>query len=339
MQLISLDELINIKILPFNIYNQNGDLIYTAGEILTPGKLLKLRYIPAIYKDEEPQALEDAFEKIDEVEEVEVVEPEAEIEEPSLPEEKSQKLYTNVKPIIKASMPERSKRTIKSLYTEALEMASDEESHDEAEIFVEVRDKIVEETLPLIDNIIYKSDLKVIGEYDKVHGVNVSILSAALAAKLKFNENQIKDVTLAALLHDIGMLKLPKDILDPPFNNKKTRLLHLHPQIGYRMIKKDLGLPDYIAKVALEHHEKNDGSGYPFRISRDLISVLSQVVIVCNFYDELMSNKSSIKVKNAKEAIKKMMAIGSKSFTPSILYTFVYMSNYNDTTKVESYNS
>lgn len=335
MQFVKIEELINLKILPFNLYNQKGDLIFSEGEFLTPGKLLQLRYMSVIYRDDEIDLSEDS----EEYEEIEIVSEVDEVTEKRPSQEKTKSSdkkagIINPKNVKQIGIPERSKNVIQSLYTEALSFTIDQNS--ESEIYIEVRDKIIEETLPVIDNIVYKSDLKIIGEFDQVHGINVAILSAALASKLKFNEAQIKDVTLAALLHDIGMLRIPKEVLDKTtLTAKEQRVVQLHPQIGYRIIKKEMKLPEHIARVALEHHEKNDGSGYPFGISSGLISILSQVISICNFYDEIMANRSNIKVKNAKEAVKAMMAIGSKAFTPSILYTFVYMANYNDTTPVD----
>ena len=96
-----------------------------------------------------------------------------------------------------------------------------------------------------------------------------------------------------------------------------------------------MGLPEEICLVALEHHENNDGSGYPFKLSGEQISELTRVVSLCSFFDDLTSNRTPYKVKNTKEALRVMLEVGTKKFLPELLYQFVNMYNYND---LESYD-
>jgi HD-GYP domain-containing protein (c-di-GMP phosphodiesterase class II) len=225
-----------------------------------------------------------------------------------------------------------SQSQIKKQFKRAFNLALNESMEQCKEIYCDVRDVIVEETLSAVNNIIYKSQLKVYGDYNYTHGLNVSISSTLLAHKLGLNDEKIKDIALAAILHDIGKTRIPADIISKPIlTAKENKLLQLHPQIGYRIIKREMGLPEHIALVSLEHHEKNDGSGYPYGISSDLISLASQIIMVCDAFDNIISNRGTVKVKNGKEAMRMLLEHGSRWFTPNILYTFIYMSNYNDT--------
>lgn len=355
---ISVEELTNFKTLPYNLYNDFGDIVLSAGEAITPGKLLKLRYITTLYTDDietfdpnvertEP-ALDEELDlfpsgdiNTDELD-IEAVKTRLDKERAFFTEledekEKEKKQFddlyddgyieneTNCLPIM-------FQKEAKSQFRKAFELAQKRDSDKSRDIYQEIRDKIVEETLYVVDDVVYKSQLKIYGDYHYAHSLNVSILSTVLAYKLGLPESQIKDIALAAMVHDIGMIRIPKEITDKPLpSTKETKIIQLHPQIGYRIIRKELGLPENIAVVALEHHERNDGSGYPYGISGDLISLASQIVMVCDVYDTITSNRGPIKVKNSKEAIKNMLDGGSKWFTPKILYTFVYMSNYNDT--------
>lgn len=368
MRQISVEEISSYKKLPFNLYNENGEVIMSAGELITPGKLLKLRYIVNIFSDgdaeideiiESDKSLEDYAEEDEDqsidLQRVQISEsdetpekdrnfPKGEEEDKQYRERENIDYEDNIDEDDRyypyedsayenklSCLAVRTQQSIKNQFKKAVTSVAKDDIKKSKEIYIDTRDQVVEETLLVVDDLIYKSQLKVYGEHDYVHSLNVAILSTVLAHKLKLSEAQIKDIALAAMLHDIGKLRLPKDILDKQtLTTKESKLIQLHPQIGYRIIKKEMGLPENIAIVALEHHERNDGSGYPYGTSGELISLQSQIIMICDAYDNMTSNRGSIKVKNSKEAIKVLLDGGSRWFTPNILYTFVYMSNYDD---------
>ena len=330
MQLISVDELVNHKVLPFDIYNEKGKVIFSAGEILTPGKILQLKYIPAIYIEDE----EDSEDEDDEIFEILEDEEEDLEDEDSLDEEENAKLQPAesafIKEIRKNVITEEIKLKISDQYKNLMDNFIEEGAEDPT-LCVEIRDNIVENVIPEVNKILYKSQLKVYGDYYYAHGINVSMLSAVLAHKMKLNNQQIKDITLAAMLHDVGKIRIPSPILKKTSHTaNEIKLLQLHPKLGYNIIRRDLQLSEDIAKVALQHHERADGSGYPFGISGNFISLESHIVSICNIYDQLTSGKGEIKVKNSKEAIKYILELGTKCFKSDVLYTFVHMTNYND---------
>jgi len=113
-------------------------------------------------------------------------------------------------------------------------------------------------------------------------------------------------------------------------SQQDNKIYATHTQIGYKILKNEMKLPEEICLVALEHHENNDGSGYPFKLSGEQISPLARIVGLCSFFDDLTSNRTSYKIKNTKEALRVMLEVGSRRFFPQILYQFVNMFNYND---------
>ena len=195
-----------------------------------------------------------------------------------------------------------------------------------------IRDSIQNEYSELFDKAIYSSELRLIGEYDKCHAINVAMLTAALSRKLGKSEEFISDIIMAALLHDIGKTCLPASITAKPVTTiQEQKLYQMHTKIGYNLIKSKLGLSDKIARVALEHHEHNDGTGYPSGKSGDFISLEGQIIAVCNYFDNLIFGRLPQKVHNVKDALKIMLEMGSKNFAIDVLYTFVYMYSYDDT--------
>ncbi len=330
MQLISVDELVNHKVLPFDLYNEKGKLIFSAGEIMTPGKILQLKYIPALYIED----IDDEIEELDD-EDITPVDDEYLEDEPEEEQEPEENRLNDaeaafIKEIQKPVISEDFKHRLSGKYRQIMDKFIEEGAEDPS-LCIEVRDTIVDDVIPEVNKILYRSQLKIHGDYYYTHGINVAMLSAVLAHKLKLNSHAIKDVTLAAILHDIGMTKIPQSIMKKNAHTiNELKLLHLHPRLGYNIIKNELNLSENIAKVALQHHENADGSGYPFGISGNLISIESSIVSICNVYDQLTSGRGEVKVKTTRDAIKYILEMGTKCFKSNVLYTFVHMTNYND---------
>ncbi len=206
-------------------------------------------------------------------------------------------------------------------------MFSKKSPSETVNIYVDIRDQIFQEIITDMADIMYCSEIKLLGEYSKCHALNTAILSGAVAQRLGFDDTGVGEVILAGLLHDIGKTRVEDD--------GTSRTMYLHTTEGYNIIKNEMGLSEQIAKVALEHHENNDGSGYPQGLSGDWIDLDSQIINVCNTFDNITFNKTHYKVKNTKDALRAILEYGSKKFSPKILYTMVNMFSYNDTVNFE----
>lgn len=335
LQVISAEELINYKILPFDIYNEKGKKLFSEGDELTPGKILQLKYIPVIYKKEKLEIFDEESLEEDIFPEGRIFEKEEVKPDISTPA-RSVEIKTKIENV-NSVIPVQTQKTLKGQFKEMFNSFK-QEGIKEPSLCFEVRDKIIEEILPKIDNIFYKSQLQMFGDYNQSHSINVTMLSTVLAEKLKLSQDSIQDITLAAMLHDIGKTKIPSQVLNKLTHSpSEIKLIQLHPRLGYEIILKELNLPEIIAKVALQHHERGNGSGYPYGISGDKIAYESHIIMICNVYDELTSGRTLIKGRSSKEAIKILLEIGSKWFRTDVLYTFVHMTNYNDESVIYSY--
>ena len=326
MKKITVDELVDYKILPFNIYNETGDIILNAGDNLTPGKLLQLRYISNIFCEDDAKDIDIPTSST-----------------PVIPQPYYETVDRDDDPLensvnYNSPIDEQSQLQLKSVYKKAYMSINTKIDSDSVKQMKFIRDKILDNLLPIISKTYKKSQLKIIGDYEKYHGLNVALLTAMLAKKMSFNDNQLSDITLAALLHDIGKTRLPKEFHNSYSTSTSTqtsKMYELHPELGYKILKNEMRLSDDICVVALEHHEKNDGTGYPHGISNDLIHPYSQMVGICNMYDNLISGKAHILVNTPQEAVKKILELGTDWFAPSVLYSFVYMTSYHDDISVE----
>lgn len=349
MKIVSTEELINHKILPYNIYSEFGEKLFAAGEVLTPGKLLQLKHMSVLYKDDENQPEVKSY----------AVQEKQEVIKPQPKEQTNviiegfdmnpstifrNKLSVDDIDIVnykgpvnkKAKIDPQTQIKIKAFYTQIMSMMEEKAPLEMLGMFANVRDKIVQDIISESNEVFFSSQLRLLGEYNRCHALNTAILSGAIAKKMDLSENTINDVVLAGLLHDIGKSKVPQELLSKAgLTNQEQKVIQDHTKLGYNVIKVEMKLPENIARVALEHHENNDGSGYPSGKSGERISIESQIVSVCNYFDNLTSNRTPYKVKNTKEALKVMLSMGTKKFFAEALYTFVHMFSYNDTMNFE----
>lgn len=162
-----------------------------------------------------------------------------------------------------------------------------------------------EEILKEVENVVSKSRnslhvldmLQCMKGYDDVtyvHSMNVSLLSN-LIGKLVFpdiSQEDLQTLTLAGLLHDVGKLMVPDDVLLKPdrltiaeYNLVKTHVLH-----GNNILKNS-NLDPRIAEVAMRHHERCDGSGYPGKYKKDQTSTFARIVAIADTYDAMTSDR------------------------------------------------
>ncbi len=321
MRIVTNKELSNYKVLPFDLYTENKGKIFEAGEVLTPGKLIMLKNYVKIYTEEfnteessenneqvnndvPSQLLNFSYEGLDASDFETVI-------------NKDGYVKTEIQVKIKYFYKRILDLLIQGYYEEGLLKLNTLIGILKTEVFKQINKSGK------------GSKIRFLGEYELCHPLNVAIVSGLIAKKLDYSTLSIDQVILAGLLHDIGKLKI--DLADSQalitMNEDEVKE---HPIIGYKMIKEEFELPEEIAKVALEHHENNDGSGYPKGLSSDYISEYSQIINVANYYDNLAFNRTHTLITNNKEALRTMLEVGTKRFSARMLYTFIHMFNYDD---------
>lgn len=352
MQSVPVEELVENKVLPYNLYDVNGDKLFDAGEVLTPGKLLQLQQVSEVFKDDDaPTEAEGSSAPTGEVKKPS---PEKEtkqstehivideFEMDAINEEITYSMddmdISNFKGALnrRAQIDPESQMKFKAFHIYILNSLNSKKASDLIQMYNHLKEKLISDIILKSDKVHYYSELKLMGEYKKCHALNVAILSGILAYKMGVKEALLSDVVLSALVHDIGKTKIPAAILDQPtLTDKEQKILQTHTKIGYKILKEEIGLPENIAKVALEHHENSNGSGFPYGKSGDYIGVESRIVTVCNHFDNLISNQTNQKIHNCHEALKIMIELGSRRFAADALYTFAHMFSYNDIESLE----
>ena len=144
--------------------------------------------------------------------------------------------------------------------------------------------------------------------YTAGHQRRVAELATAIAKKMNLSKNQVQGIHFASIIHDLGKIHVPSEILVKPgrLNELEYKLIQMHPQTGYDIVK-DIKFPWPIAKIILQHHEKIDGSGYPQGLKGDEILLEAKIVALADVVEAMSSHRPyrpSVGVEAALEEIK-----------------------------------
>lgn len=131
-------------------------------------------------------------------------------------------------------------------------------------------------------------------DYTFNHSLNVCMLSTMIGKWLGYNQVELKQLSLAGLFHDIGKLKISDDIINKPgkLTEREFQIIKKHPIYGYDCIIDTVGISKNVALGVLEHHEREDGSGYPHGIKGDEIHEFAKIIAVSDIYDAMTSNRA-----------------------------------------------
>lgn len=165
------------------------------------------------------------------------------------------------------------------------------------------------------------------GDYLANHIVNTAILSILLGQKLGYSQIKLVNLAMAALLFDIGMVKIPIHITEKEgtLSQEEFNKIKTHPVHSYQIIAKEMGLPVEVARVGLEHHEKIDGTGYPRQVKGVELSEMSRIISIVDTYEAITKSRSYREGKDSYEAMKSVLGEGSKKLDPEILKVFLSM--------------
>ncbi|MCZ4322880.1 HD-GYP domain-containing protein [Pseudomonas anguilliseptica] len=218
-----------------------------------------------------------------------------------------------------AKLCERSKAAVVSMFGDA-RMGQALQFEQAGELVEEISASIMRHPNALIS----LARLKNADEYTYMHSVAVCALMIALARSLGLNEGQVREAGLAGLLHDIGKMAIPNDVLNKPgkLTDNEFAKVRDHPEAGSRMLIDSKQVSALVLDVCLHHHEKVDGSGYPHRLVGEQISLYARMGAVCDVYDAITSNRPYKQGWDPAESIRKM-AEWKGHFDPVVFQAFV----------------
>lgn len=287
MQKISTCNLRPGMVVALNIYNANGNKLLTKGTVLNKGYIDRLTslYIPGIYVSLGKLTLD--------------------INTPD--------------DILKESVRVEATKTLyhafqKCQLTEDLDTIA----------LTNTTNMIIENLLHNSNNMIQMTEIRKFDSYTFSHSISVCALSTIIGILKQYTKKRLYEIAFGALLHDIGKLKIPLEILNKKghLTDEEMDVMKKHSELGFFLLRKNKHLSVVPMHVAFQHHEKYDGSGYPRGLKGKAIHEYARIVAIADVYDALTSDrpyKSSIP---PYEAYKIMVKESGNHFDPDILELF-----------------
>lgn len=174
------------------------------------------------------------------------------------------------------------------------------------------------------DHLAQASEIRLYHTYTFSHSVNVTVLALLLGKELGFSRAELSELALGAMLHDIGKIYTPVEVLNKPqmLTTKEIEIIRRHPGDGYALLRGNPQISARILQVAWAHHEKMDGSGYPRGLSGDQIHAWAKIVSIADVYDALTSERPYKRAYSPYLAYKIMRDFSQGKFDPQLLTGF-----------------
>ena len=156
-----------------------------------------------------------------------------------------------------------------------------------------------------------------------VHVMNTALLTVLTGMRMGYSANRLKFLALGALLHDLGKLKVPKNILNKPgsLTTEEFAIIKQHPVLGVDMLKDTRVLPSVRAMVR-DHHERWNGKGYPLGLSGSRIHMDAQIVAVADVYEALTADRPYRQGLPPYQALEMIIAWSGQDFNPRVVQAF-----------------
>lgn len=170
--------------------------------------------------------------------------------------------------------------------------------------------------------------LKTSDEYTFKHSVDVATMSMIVARNMGMSQNDVYNIGISGLLHDIGKSKVPLEILNKParLEPEEFEIMKQHSLFGYQILNEKKDVTDMISFAVLQHHEKMNGKGYPMGVTSEKILPYAKILSVVDVYDALVTERPYKKGLSQRTAIEMIMSMteeldinSMKSFLASVI--------------------
>lgn len=184
----------------------------------------------------------------------------------------------------------------------------------------------------IVDDLVYNrnilfnlQDIKSIDDYTFSHLVNVCVLSLITGISLGYNQVKLNRLGVGALLHDIGKVKVPEYIINKPdsLNYFELEKAKKHTEYGHEILKKNPEIAYTSRFIALAHHERYDGTGYPLGLKGVDIHEFVRIVSIADVYDAITSDRTYKKRVSRNDALEYLMAMVDRQFDYEIVKVFI----------------
>lgn len=165
------------------------------------------------------------------------------------------------------------------------------------------------------------NSIKVADQYTYSHSVNVAVYATLIGKWMNLEKEQVKDLALAGLLHDIGKTQIPVEILNKkgPLTGSEFEIMKRHTIYGYEMIKDFSEISLDVKRAVILHHEKENGMGYPLGISGERKNLYSKIITAADIFDAITSERVYKEKQTPFSAFKELEKIGYDTVDPMVM--------------------
>lgn len=188
----------------------------------------------------------------------------------------------------------------------------------------EVINEIVYETIFSKDILSNLHNISIYDDYTLTHSINMMLLSIVVAHDCGFNMDQIKKLAMGCIFHDIGKTFIPIEVINKAgsFTDDEYELVKTHAEKGYEFLTNYTDLHAVSRNIALSHHERIDGQGYPRGIKGEEIHEFSKIAAICDVFDALTSDRPYRRALPMHDAMDYILAAGGNKFSIDLIRIF-----------------
>ncbi len=233
-----------------------------------------------------------------------------------------------IEDIIKPELRQKAILTIKEAFSNINRLTvADKFSKKESAYFENIEnmaENLIENVLSNKNVLLSLVDIRSMDNYLYSHSVNVAVTSLTLGIAFKLPKRQLQYLCIGALLHDVGKVFIPKEIImkKEELTAEEILILQKHSNLGYKYLSDSYNLSAHSKIIALQHHERSDGLGYPNELTNDEISTLSKIVSISDTYDNLSTGRPNKKAMFPSDVLEYLMSNAGKMFDYDIVNTF-----------------
>ena len=175
------------------------------------------------------------------------------------------------------------------------------------------------------DGLVILSHLKDSSRYTALHSIRTCILTLSFGRHLALSRDQMLILGLGALLHDVGMVRLPDHVLEKPvgLTQPEFALMKSHVRHGVEILKSSKDFPPEAIQLVEQHHERHDGSGYPQKLTGDAIGMSGAIGAIVDVYDAITSQRIYRAGISPEDALKRMYEWRHKDFQADLVEEFI----------------
>ncbi len=249
------------------VYSTEGSILLRKNIILTSGYIQKLKEknIPSVYIEDEIS---------DSIEVSNAIDPEIKM-----------KAVTTIKDLFSEMSPKKQKYN-----TDKKTFISNKMYNSVRNSISMIMQNIKENNDSLMNMVeVLSTDLSAY-----VHCVNVAVLAIMTGRSMGLDEYKVKELGIGALMHDIGRVYIPSEIINKPssLTKEEYEIVKKHPAHGYQMVKNNKHISAYVKTIILMHHERLDGSGYPLKLKANKINKYARIVSICDAFEAMVSDRA-----------------------------------------------